>query len=131
MAEERAIQRNAADVKQRDYAARVEKRREERRESMYQMAMSTPAGRFALADIIVRAWPGGKVGNSPWNPHGGVQSCNIGRLEVGLELDRLLKLLAPDLWRTMWLEWDSLEQRDNRETDAVHTASATTTEGEQ
>jgi hypothetical protein len=120
MADDRALQKNAADPKQRAFAARAEKRREERRASMYRAALNTQAGRFVLADIIVKSG----VFKSPWNPHGGVQSCNIGRMEVGLELNEFLKRLDLALQRTMWIEWEALEERDNRETDAAHTAQA-------
>ena len=124
MAESRALQRNAADPKQRHYADKVEKRREQRRMGMYQAALSTSGGRFALADIIVRS---GK-NKSPWNPHGGVQSANIGRLEVGLELDQFLKLVSLELWRLMWQEWDAVLDRDDREVDAAQTTRTTEAE---
>lgn len=125
MADERALQKNAADPKQRAFSARAEKRREERRANMYRAALGSQPGRFVLADLIVRAG----AFKSPWNSHGGVQSCNIGRMEVGLELNEFLKRLDVANYRMMWAEWDAIEDRDNRETDAAHTASAST-EGE-
>lgn len=126
MEERRALVRNAGDAKQAAYAARVEQRREQRREGTYKAALATPAGRFILADIIVKSG----IHKSPWNPHGSVQSANIGRMEVGLELDAYLKLVAPDVRRQMWLEWDAIGDRDDRETDATHTAAALKAEGE-
>lgn len=116
----RSLVKNAADAKQANYAARVEQRREQRREGFYSAAMLTPAGRFLLADIIVKSG----IQKSPWNPHGSVQSANIGRMEVGLELDAYLKLVNRALHRQMWMEWDAIGDRDDRETDATHTAAA-------
>lgn len=116
----RALQGNAADPKQIRYAERAELRHQKRRLEIYADLLKTPAGRFVLADVIVAAG----VGKSPWNPHGSVLSANVGRLEVGLELDEYLAGISLELRRTMWHEWDALIERDNRETDAVQTASA-------
>jgi hypothetical protein len=117
-----ALQRNAADPRQGKFAARAERRREERRANMYRAVLHTAEGRMMLADLVVRSG----AFKSPWNPHGGVQSANIGRMEIGLELDEYLRLIEPTLRRQMWAEWDALLERDNRETDAAHMAAVST-----
>lgn len=110
---------NAANRRQVRDAGRVEKRREQRRAAAYRAVLGTVEGRFVFWDLIGRAG----VYRSVSNPHGGIQSQNIGRQDFGHELMDLVIQAGDELYLLMEQEGRALATRDAQETDARSTAS--------
>lgn len=118
---DRAYQRNARNQKQRAFSERLVKRVEKRREGCYLEMMKTPTGRYCLAELIVRSG----ARSDPFDTHGGVMSRKVGRMSIGLELDRYLQVIAPAWRQQMWEEWDGIERREGEEIDAAEAESQT------
>jgi hypothetical protein len=117
---DRALQRNAADPKQRDYAARVEKRRVNRRQDLYRAQLATPMGRAFCWDVLE------DVGlyQTPFRPAGSETAFLCGEQNVGLRLRARLIEASEEDYQVMEAEARARTQRDHRETDAAHTAPA-------
>jgi hypothetical protein len=124
MADQRSLQRNAADPKQVRFAERKEKERGERYRAALKAVMATVAGRHLLAELLERSG----LWRTSWDPSARIH-FNEGRRNFGLELladvqesDEEAYLLM-ERERRAWLRGEALEAA------AVQTAAAT--EGEQ
>ena len=121
MPEPRAFVRNTADPQQVKSAARRERRQEIYELSLWKWQLSTYEGR-AVAALWIRSLG---VNRSCFDPHGGVQSMNIGRQNAGLELMANLIKADPEGYDRMEAEARIRQRKDDAETDAAHTPQVT------
>lgn len=120
MAEQSAVVRNAADEGQVRRAGRREDRQAKRQRAVVLAQLGTPDGRAFVWEVLQLA----RLDASPFNTHGGIQSYNIGRQDVGRELREVLEKADVGLVLQMDAEAAARLKRDNDEIDATHTASA-------
>jgi hypothetical protein len=116
----RAVTQNAADPRQVRNAERLEKRREQRWEAALRAVMSTPQGRAFVWMLIRRAG----IYESPFDPHGSIQSFKIGRADMGREVMGEVLRLAGDEYLVMEAEARTIDTIEARAVEAAHTAAA-------
>lgn len=116
----RAVTRNAADPRQVRAAERLERRREERWRNTLRAVMGTADGRAFVWACIRRAG----VYESPFDPHGSIQSFKIGRQDMGREIMAEVLRLAPDEYLLMEAEARKIDALEERTIEATHTADA-------
>lgn len=116
---DRALTRNAGDPQQVKTARRLEARREQFTIDMLVATMSQPSGRAFIWELLSRCG----VFSSIYR-----QSSEIyylaGRQDVGHELLELCTTASKDLYLLMESEARNRAERENRETDALHTPRA-------
>ncbi len=118
---------NAADPRQVRAMERLEKRREERWADALRSTMATPAGRAFVWALIRRAG----VFESPFDPHGSVQSFKIGRGDMGREIMGEVLRLAPEEWLTMEAEARRVDALEQQTAEAAQAATAADGEGQE
>jgi hypothetical protein len=123
--QQHAAVRNAADPQQVKHAARLERRRLQRKGAALTAVMKTYAGREFMWEHI------GDCGvyASPFDNNGSRTYFNIGRSDVGRELIAQLVTTCPDEYLLMEREARAREATEQGEIDASHTARADTQEG--
>jgi len=119
MAEPRAQVRNAADPKQIKRAERKDRERAELFRAALKATLETPAGRVVFWELLRLA----RVYESIWHPSAEIHYL-AGRQDYGHELMALLIEADDELFALMETEARARAKRDDRATDAAHTASA-------
>jgi hypothetical protein len=118
---------NAGQEKDVKDARRMQTRRETRRREFYRQVLATPAGRFVFWDLLADAG----VFRSVWSNSGMEIHRNVGRQDFGHKLHELLILVSEEDYLTMEREARALAKRDDNETRAARTPSATAAPSEE
>lgn len=119
MPEPRAQVRNAADPKQVKRAERKAREREALFQDALKAILATSAGRVVLWELLARA----RVFESIWHPSAEIHYL-AGRQDYGHELMAMLVDADDELFFLMQQEARARAKRDDRATDAAHTAGA-------
>jgi len=113
---------NAADPRQVWTLERLEERRRTRWVENLRASLATPFGRALMWQIIRRAG----VYESPFDPHGSVQSFKIGRGDMGRELLAECLRHCPELYLLMEKEARELEALELAQIEASRNRGADT-----
>lgn len=109
---------NASDPRQVRAGERIERRREQRWEDSLRATMATPQGRAFVWALIRRAG----VFESPFHQHGGIQSHNIGRADVGRMVMGEVLRFAPEDYLLMETEARRIDALEDRAAEAAQVA---------
>lgn len=115
---DRALVRNAGDRQQLARADRLNRDRADMTAAAYRAVMQTPAGRFVLWDLILKAG----VFSSVWTSSAEIHA-KAARHDFGLNVMRELQLLDGELFQAMEREWWDRERKINRVTEAANAAA--------
>jgi len=123
-----AWQRNAANPRQRDWAERREREREEGFISSLRAVMMTPEGRRTFGELLDRAG----LWRTSYDASGSATYFNEGKRNFGLEIRDYLETASEDLYLEMEREMRAVRRSLEREAAAVQQQStpADETEGE-
>lgn len=115
----RAEGRNAADPRQVKRAGRLERDRAEQLRAHVVAVLTTESGRAVFWELLERAG----VYRSIWTPNSEIH-YKAGRQDFGHELMALIVDASEEGYELMEREARARRKRDERSTDAAHTAPA-------
>lgn len=118
---ERALQKNAASLDQREFAERKERQRDKRRRALVGRILNTYDGREFVWDELARSRMFDKAITSDVH----LMYEHLGRRSHGLALYDELKAF-PELFRQMEKEADDRATREDREREAAQADSVST-----
>lgn len=129
----RSVVRNAADPKQVNRGARLERDQAQRRELVLVEVLRTATGREFLVGLLEDLG----LHRATFDPHGSISNFNQGRHNTALELFARVQAAGEaaeqgdgtNLYELMEREARERRRRLDTATDAAHTARATTDEG--
>jgi hypothetical protein len=117
---DRALTRNAADRRQRDYAEKIAADRYKRFQAVTRAVLNTATGREFVVTLLEQSG----LFISSFDHSGSQMYFNEGRRKFGLELDEACELADAAMFELMHQERRARRRKDDAATDAVHTASA-------